>query len=349
MSLPELKKNENLEKLSKMFENLKSKEKEYMHKIPKAILENKINLITETLNELDVIKNLSPSHFEKIRKIAVQRGGLLSNTLRREIYKKAFFLNDNQIDFYYYKHKSFTKNCLDLKLFYNKLNSMDSLKLQEEENIPNKRTTKKDEHIIELDVNRTIANSYFEDSKEELNIFKKKLTNLLKLFFSMNPQYGYYQGFHDIALYLYLIFYNYEHLAIQMLQRISEFFLKDYMVEINNNHGMGENISNSNQDISLSHNNRKNLDKNFQFETVFKILHNVTASNDRKFWKFIQDNTNSCDPINTLPWIITLFTHDVQNLCLQLRNLDYILFSDPNAVYHMASYVFYYLILDYFK
>jgi len=240
MSLPDFEKNGKSENYSKILRIIKTKEKEYANRIPKSLLEDKLKLLEDILIEIDDFKNILPIHFKKIRKIVVQKGGLLTNTFRREIYKKLFFLNNDQIDFYHYRQNEFIKNHIEIKVFYNKLNTIDSYQIQNED-IPNKRTSKKDEHIIEVDVKRTIANSYFEECHEELRILKRKLTNLLKLFFNLNPQYGYYQGFHDIALYVFLIFYNSEHLAIQMLQRIVEFYLKDYMVEIDND---GENSTN---------------------------------------------------------------------------------------------------------
>lgn len=300
-----------------------------MSLFPQKILNSKTNSILELINELDDTTIFTREHFERIRKFAVTKGGLLLNSYRREIYKKAFFLKDEEILFIYYDDSKFTEKSITTKKFYKMLNSEVSHNLTDTSQ-PHKVTTKKDERIIELDVKRTIANSYFANHQEELNPLKQNLTKLLKLFFDLNYQYGYYQGFHEIGLYIFLIFYNYEHLAIQMLQRFAEFFLKDYMVEINNP------LENNSQ-------NTKILipDKNFKFETVFKILNDVTAQNDKKFWKFIQDHTINSDTVNSLPWIITLFTHDVEEIMLQLRILDYILFSNPNVVYHMASHVFY--------
>ena len=319
--------NRKTSKLSNIKNILDEKENEYMNKYPPKILASKKNSILEFINEFDDNTMFTNKHFERIRKFAVTKGGLLLNSFRKEIYQKAFFLKDDEILFIYYEESKFTEKSITTKNFYDLLNTDESDDLTDAHK-PHKKTSKTDERIIELDVKRTIANSYFANYQEELNPLKQKLTKFLKLFFNLNHQYGYYQGFHEIGLYIFLIFYNYEHLAIQMLQRFAEFFLKDYMVEINNP------LENN------SHNNKiSKADKNFQFETVFKILNDVTAQNDKKFWKFIQDHTMNSDTVNTLPWIITLFTHDVEDIMLQLRILDYILFSYPKVVYHMASYV----------
>jgi hypothetical protein len=322
-----------LKKEKVLIEQMDRAEKNYLNnlinKLGKKFIENKIELINKLITRIDQIhlkmqnNLLSAEIYEDIKKIAISKGGFLLNTYRKEFYKAAFNLNSEDIIFYIYSEGVFEKNKIcSVKEFYKML----MLK-----NTNTTENTNRDHYIIEVDVKRTVANHFFDRNinDEELDMFKERLTNFIKLFFSFNPHFHYYQGFHDIALYFYLVFYNYEHLAIQMLQRVSEYFLKDYMVEIFPSVSI-ENTPGRKPRLS---------DKQFKFETVFSVLNKTISLNNKNIAEFLSNNTNISDPIFSLPWVITMYTHDVCNLFLELRLFDYFLFSHPHAIYQMTSHV----------
>lgn len=293
-----------------LFKILNAKEDGYLNKLTDKLgvkyIENKITIMNKLLIKLEGNRQISSNDFEAIRQIAISKGGFLKNCYRREFYKKAFSLDNESVKFISYNdNRNYNENNLILhKFFEGKF----------EEHLYTK-SKKKNENIIEVDIKRTIANSFFSSAEEEvLNTLKNKLTTFIKKFMIINKDYNYYQGFHDIGLYIYLIFNNSESFALQMLQRISEYFLKDYLLE--NSNGQG-----------------------FRFETVFKIIKDIIKTEDKMVYSFYEDNPEIPDPIFCLPWIITFFTHDINELFTVLRLFDYLLFSHPNAIYFISSKV----------
>jgi hypothetical protein len=295
-----------------MYNYLLEKENEYIinlrQEMGNSFVDNKIAKMNQILANIEKKKErheLSSKEYEEIRKIAISKGGFLKNFYRREFYKLVFKLNHEYIHLIHFTENNFKNRYISNIEF-------ESGNFRESNLFPTEKK-KKNEYIIEVDVKRTIANQLI---KEEflLEEMKEKLTKFLKKFILINKDYHYYQGFHDIAMYIYLIFYNYETLAVQMLHRISEYFLKDYLIE-------------------------KDEKVHFRFETVFKITKHLIKKINYAIGDFLEKNTNIPDPIFCLPWIITLLTHDLPDIFNVLRIFDYILFSHPGVIYQMSSHV----------
>jgi hypothetical protein len=267
-------------------------------KYGKKMISDKISKMDALLRKLDKSSQISPSDFNQIRLLALSKGGFMKLPYRREFYKRILDINNKKIIFKYFSNGQITTTVID---------SFDK-----------EKEVKTDfDYFIEVDVQRSIANHFFDRSKYDhiLAQFKNEVIKFIKCFiFLNNERYGYYQGFHDIALYCYIIFFGNFTLALQGLQRISEFYLKDYMVKLENN-------------------------KHFTFEIIYKILNEINLKNDRKISKYIIEHTEIPDPLFSLPWILTLFTHDIDDCITNMRVFDYILLSHPNATFHLSSNV----------
>lgn len=295
-----------------MYDYLIKKENEYIVNLRKELgnyyVDNKIKKMNQILANIEYKKEshlLSSKEYEEIKKIAISKGGFLKNSYRREFYKLVFNLNHEYIHFIHYTQNNFRTRPIS-NIDFETGNFIES------DVFPTEKK-KKNEYIIEVDVKRTIANQMIKD-EFILEEMKQKLTKFLKKFILINKDYHYYQGFHDIAMYIYLIFYNYETLAAQMLNRISEYFLKDYLIE-------------------------KDEKVNFRFETVFKVTKQMIKNINHEIGEFLEENTNIPDPIFCLPWIITLLTHDLPDIFTIMRIFDYILFSHPGVIYQISSHV----------
>lgn len=296
---------------------IKKIEELYVEKLRKEygskFIENKFYKMNNIIRQIENKKVISTRDFIKIAQIAKEKGGFITNSYRKEFYKKAFKLEEGYINFISYegnlfKNQNHEKNifsCLEFQENYCFESSFKDKDVSEEYI----KKKKKNEYIIEVDVKRTIANNYFKDEKA-IYILKNKLTNFLKTFFRVNENFQYYQGFHDIAMYFYIIFYNYEHYAAQILHRVAEFTLKDYIVE---------------------------KIHNFRFETVFKIINCLIDKKDKNISQFYKKLEYPLDPTFCLPWIITLFTHDIDDLFTTVRLLDYFIFCPASKIYDLVG------------
>jgi hypothetical protein len=269
--------------------------------------------MNKLLLEIDQKKVISLRDYEEISKIAKEKGGFVNNSYRREFYKKAFKLEDCYINFIVkngdvFKNENHHIDEFTLNNFQEDFSFETSNYYQYYSN-EYRMKKKKNEYIIEVDVNRTIANNYFID-KDAMYTIKRKLTQFLKIFFRKIKNFQYYQGFHDIAMYFFLLFYNYEHLAVQILHRFSEFYLKDYLVE---------------------------KDYTFRFETVFNVMNSMMKKSNKSIASLMNSLDYPLDPIFCLPWVITFFTHDIDNMFMTLRLFDYFLFTHPSSVYTIVS------------
>lgn len=284
---------------------LKQNENEYITNITKKYgskyMEQKTSDMDSLLRQLDNKKVLSKSDIKKIRQFALSKGGFLYSSYRKEFYKRVLYIDNDNIDFIYYENSTFeTKRVKD-----------------------NQTEIKTNcDYIIEVDCKRSMVNNLFDRDKHQnsINAIKEDLEKVIKKYITMSgSKYNYYQGFHDIGLYFYLLYFNHEHLQIQVLQRVSEFFFKDYLVEFKNN------IKNRGH---------------FEFETVYRVVNSFIENSDRKLYNFIKSNTEYPDPLFALPWVLTSLTHDLKDINTTYRILDYILLSHPSAIFQLVSNVY---------
>jgi hypothetical protein len=271
------------------------KEKDLQYKL------DPLNSIIFKIESEGYEKSLSIKEFEEIRKFSISKGGFVSSPLRRFFYKKLFGVSTNNNNNFIHLEDDDARK-VQLTSWYK---------------------------IIDLDVRRTIANHFFKNDNDEENFrlkndvhteLKSNLSQLLKTFFIINHKkfnYEYYQGFHDIGLYLFIIFSNSEANTLYSLQKVSENFLKDYLAPSNIPNGYGH----------------------FRMEKILEILSDLILSIDKNLHRFIQNNSQYSIPPVVLSWIVTFFTHDINEPFLILRILDYLFFSHPIAIFHIAAHV----------
>lgn len=144
-------------------------------------------------------------------------------------------------------------------------------------------------------------------------MLKHKLMIILNTISKLNGnEYSYFQGFHDISLLFLMIFNDNIPLTILSIQRFSEIHIKESLF------GKGE--SNYNFVISL--------------EVFSEILKKVS----RKTYDFIEEKASGQITF-IVPWIITLFTHNIDNIFLQMRIMDYLLVSHPLSIFVISALI----------
>lgn len=302
----------------------------------------------------------------KIKNLALAENGFLRNKYRTNLYKFLFMIDcklkeSNK----HFKHiKLLYKDHKDERKYYKKIINI------YRKDLPNEESTEKQikndnpnqiinnyisifsnykpvkyDNIIEVDVKRTIFNSIFNKTEIEkvmLDYLKEKITQKLKNFFSLDENFKYYQGFHDIAIFIYILILNENEdmdtkkeeieenddiLLYETLQRLAEFYLKDYLVEIT--------IKNYDYNAQMISTTKSA----FKFDNIYKIINEIKKNVDSKIFDLIQNKSDFPDPIYTLPWALTYFTHDIKNINIIYRILDFVLFDHPASIYYLAANV----------
>lgn len=328
--------------------------------------------IKEVIEYLNNKKEFTSEDVKKIKDFSLTENGFLKNEYRKRFYKFLFMIESNyhepnkfnkQINLLYKNHNDERKNYRKIKNLYEK-------KPEDEKTIKGKSNIKHQSHIhisyaesyssifdhykpvkydniIEVDVKRTIFNSIFNKNEKEkvmLDYLKEKVTQKLKNFFSLDENFKYYQGFHDIAIFIYVLILseneslkdkedieeqeeNDDILLYEILQRLSEFYLKDYLAEITI-----QNYNNNGEIVSTSK-------SAFKFDNIYRIVNDIKKNVDDKIFELIQNKSDFPDPIYTLPWTLTYFTHDIKNINIIYRIFDFVLFEHPASIFYLAANV----------
>jgi len=145
--------------------------------------------------------------------------------------------------------------------------------------------------------------------KEELNSIIKRNSAILE------GRYHYYQGFHDLSLYIMLLFISNINIGSLIMQRISEFFLRDFLSEMKDNETPDFNMINS-------------------------ILSNLIEIKEPQAIKKLKSKVELIEPYFALSWILSWFTHNLTNISKIYRIMDFLLCSHPLAVFHMSAEVY---------
>ena len=168
--------------------------------------------------------------------------------------------------------------------------------------------------VVNKDTSRNIFFQWKENDKEinyDLTIFEKDIEKFLK---KNKNKYSYYQGYLDFCVYFYVLFHsnnteneqndNY----INIIQLFTELYLKDYISPFKS---IGEN-----EDII--------------FQKSLTLLIDIIKLLDKEIYTiFKEDNTPLC---LILSWIISLFTHSINNFYVIRRILDYLLINELSSI-----------------
>lgn len=129
-----------------------------------------------------------------------------------------------------------------------------------------------------------------------------------------NNELCYYQGYHDISLLFMILFLNYLPECALIIQRFSEFYIK-------------ENLINSNK-----------IKTQFSFQNCLKIFNRVLYYANKDAYKTIQ-KYNDGDATYIISWILSCFTHNISNLFLQLRLFDFFIINHPLSIIVLTAYI----------
>lgn len=278
-------------------------------------------------------KVITTNDFEILRRLAISKGGFLSLLFRKCIWKKILSVNfeKNEYELVFIDEKKSTNIFTDpyqLEVFSVKHEKYKFLKAEDYKIIDNDVKRSK---INFFPMNSILSNDNSSISscsseifpvdnipKEEVNsdqyikdqllFLKKKLKSFLNAMTTINnSSYKYYQGYHDIGLFFIFLFIDEFETAISVFQRFSEFFLKEYLL-------------------------------NFNFNNVMVILKEIISKISPQTQEIV-DFYCEGNMLWSISWILSLFTHNIDNLNLQYRLFDYFLVSHPICIYHLVAHI----------
>ena len=242
--------------------------------------------------------------FNKIKKLAISKGGFLDNNSRRKVWEILFYKNKTK--------NPNKKNIIevikineDIKVFISKLN----LSSQKKELTDSKIQDIKDYQIILNDLSRTCENVI----TNKINIKEDKITNIspkIFMFSCKKFQYQYLQGLLNVIFYFQQIFNYYED-CIYALNIYFEFFYKDLI------------------DLKLCQETND--------ENIGLISEVVTD-----LYKYLNPKSEENEIINYIPilcnkWIISSFISELKDINKGFRILDYLIVSEPYVKYVLAA------------
>ena len=354
---------------------LEEKEKEYILNINKMgnLTGQEINEKTNKIRQLiessskNVSKNFLSEHDYKLfHDFALSKGGFLNMKFRKEIYKKLLYyssiplnavsnlklkINLNNQNFHSNQNilplNSLAKNSPNIQNinnnnYNNNYNSANTLLLGPYY-IPqlryfrnawiNKSTFKiywthdylyqyqktlKDRETIKVDIERCNINSFFPSNTfPYLNsLLKSKVESALNTIIIFNKnEVKYYQGYHDIFMLFFYLYIDSPYIYISLFQRFSELYIKENLMISNNN-----------------------INKGFNFHNCIKLCMSIIQElNEVAYNELIEYCNSDCNFV--IPYIICLFTHNIKNIFLKYRLLDYFIVSHPISVYVMTSLI----------
>lgn len=212
-----------------------------------------------------------PVDIETLRRAGGSKGGLLTDELRRKVWPK--LLNINVYDLPYKPGR-------------------------------NVRDNHKDYNQVVLDVRRSMKRFPKGMPATERSVLQEQLIDIILAILKRNPQLHYYQGYHDVAVTLLLVVG--ERMAIAILDRLSNFHLRDFM------------------DPTMD--STKHM-----LNYLMPILEQV----DQELHEFMV--RAEVGTIFALSWLITWYGHVLSNLKHTLRLYDFFLASHPLMPIYLAA------------
>ena len=246
---------------------------------------------------------LSEKDFDTLKSFALSKGGFLTLENRRKIYK--ILLNCE---------KKSEKNDYFTTFWINK-KRCEVYKINEF--IYQNEGNPKDKEVIKADTERSDINNIFPYKKYPyLNKFlKNKLSFGLNTLISLNnSELRYFQGYHDVFTLFFYLFLNSSFHQISLFQRFSEFFLKENL---------------------LAH---QDTQKGFTFPNCIQFAMGVIKIINKGVYDDLVEFC-SCDCVFILPFVVSYFTHNIKDLFLRYRVLDYFMCAHPMAVYITSALI----------
>jgi hypothetical protein len=173
-----------------------------------------------------------------------------------------------------------------------------------------------DRRVINADVERSNINRYFK--KEENSQMNEKLKKefefaLNTLITFNNNELNYYQGYHDIAFIFFVLFYDDQKTFISLFQKFSELFLKENTL-------------------------KQEEGKGFTFEVCLKFFGYILKKINLVTYNNILKYTGT-EPTFVISYILCLFTHDIEDIFLLMRLIDYFIMNNSLSVFVLVGYI----------
>jgi hypothetical protein len=285
------------------------------------------NMILKSHNDVDL------DNFDKIRSFAISKGGFINSEYRRVFWKRLLGYSNNS---------STANNPNYINLIKLGENKEKKHYYEFSEYINHKAPPIKNpkyDRVISLDVDRSVIHhsKYIKDNLDVCNghghdqDMYKYLNNLFRTIIKNNLdtfikntinhkkiKYQYYQGFHDISLYILLLYFDNKKVAYSLIQRIIEFYFKDLMYKnYKNEHDTGQQI----------------------FENIVNYLKDFINLVDKGISSKLEEEYKGMVPYICLSWVICVFTHQVSDMGLCYRIFDYIFCSPPYAIFLITANV----------
>ena len=331
---------------------------------------NKIKQTIESSNKNITKSYLSENDYNLFHDFAISKGGFLNMKFRKEIYKKLLYYsnsnanqnnipnnkakvnnksninnsnilinNNNQVNnsqiFISNNNNNFSYNSNInnnayfigpyyiplLRYFRNVWINKSSLKLYWTNNyLYQYMNSLKERQLIKVDIERSNINFYFPlHLYPTINsLLKRKAEFAINTILTFNKnEFKYYQGYHDIFMLFFYLYLDSSYTYISLFQRFSELHIKEFLIIPTN---------------------PKNKNKGFSFPNCIKFcLSIIKELNEIAYNELIQNANNNCTFI--IPYIICLFTHNINNIFLKYRLLDYFIVSHPISIYIMTSLI----------
>ena len=173
---------------------------------------------------------------------------------------------------------------------------------------------------VNKDIDRGIFNNWKKNNKEidyELKDFQKQIENYLK---KNKAKYSYYQGYLDFCVFFYNLFYDKkkpkkESPYLNAIKLFTELYLKDYISPF-------ESIGKKDDII---------------FQNSISLMTDIIQLLDAKIYELLKEEASPL--CLCLSWVITLFTHEINNFYTIRRILDYLLLNEPINVYILSAII----------
>ena len=266
-------------------------------------------------NLKDIIKSIKEQNYIKVEQYnelkyySIQPGGFSQKDKKSNEYQKIIF-----------------KALLNMQESNEDLNFIKSIKKHPSKIISanfkdelNNENSSNEIEVVNKDLPRNIFFQWKENNKEidyELNDFEKNIEKFLK---KNKNKYSYYQGYLDFCVFFYVLFKEKDKEEnkdyINIIQFFTELYLKDYISPFKSI-GVTEDII---------------------FQNSLHLLIDIIKLFDKDYFSYFEkEGTPLC---LILSWIISLFSHSVNNFYKLRRIFDYLLINEPINVYILTAYI----------
>ena len=275
------------------------------------------DIIQKIKQEISPDKYLSEENYKELINLAVSKGGFLNMKFRREIYKILLFFNEEKNDLKS-KEKNINNNYTPSLQYYKNIwidKENNNNIYWKKEYINQKMLFSKDRAVIKADTIRSDINSFFPSTKYPYinSLLKKRLQYALNVLINFNHnELNYFQGYHDIFILFFYLYLDSPYTYISLFQRFSELYIKE----------------------NLMHQSKNN--KGYSFPNSIKFCMAIIKQLNKFAYQDLVDYCNS-EVIFIIPYIVSLFTHNMNNLNKRYRIIDYLMVSHPVTVYVMSS------------